>query len=858
MEVSNPSNNQILRYDSATSRWSNNSDLTVAEQNITEILNGTQIVGKAVNDQNGDQIDTTYLKVATASSTYIPLSSKGQANGVAPLGPDNKILSIHLPGGVDDIKEFADLASFPLVGEASIIYVALDTNKIYRWGGSSYVEISSSLALGTTASTAFPGDRGLATETQSNNIVSGVQGLTDTRITNSATNVNPLIINTISGTTANLQEWQLNGTGNARISSGGTISTRTRIENWSDSNNARFEVLTTGPVISRNIADANHALIVNQANAGSTGDILRLQSAGANVLEVTRTGGLNQNGTRLFHQTAGGTFFGASSGNLTLTNFENTAFGKSALSNLSSGANNVAVGSSSLNNLTSGSSIVAIGRDSGLSLTTATTSVFVGRDAGNNALQLASATNSTAIGYQAFTDASNQMVFGNASVTQFKFDRNSGATALLPIISVGGTSAFTGVATFNNNIALAGADRTITNTSNNALSLGTNNTTRLTILNDGNVGIGTTNPSRRLEVISVFGTEAIKLLRQGNYGSVIRLGRNGVTESATISYPADGVVSFDTSDIERMRITSSGLVGINETTLSAQLQVKSGATTRIPLVVDTLASHTALIQRWLNNNVERASLDSNGTFFSNNGFITSTSLRNVSGGNNATVSVPSTGVVVSRNIADTNPALIVNLANASSNANIQVWQKATSALLAIGNDGALVNASTPNNSKMLFTNTGSVISRNINDGQTVLKVEQISALASGGYLLQLLQASTERFEVDFEGDTYNYNGTYGTISDERVKENIVDARNYTEDLMKLRVVKYSLKDEKSKEPTHLGFIAQEVEQVFPKLITTTKRGDIQDFKQLKTSVLIPMLVKAIQELKLEIEELKKK
>jgi hypothetical protein len=79
-----------------------------------------------------------------------------------------------------------------------------------------------------------------------------------------------------------------------------------------------------------------------------------------------------------------------------------------------------------------------------------------------------------------------------------------------------------------------------------------------------------------------------------------------------------------------------------------------------------------------------------------------------------------------------------------------------------------------------------------------------------------------------------------------------------EDIMKLRVVKYSLKKEKATEPTHLGFIAQEFEQVFPKMVATSEQGDIKDFKAIKTSVLIPMLVKAIQELKLEIEELKKK
>jgi hypothetical protein len=76
--------------------------------------------------------------------------------------------------------------------------------------------------------------------------------------------------------------------------------------------------------------------------------------------------------------------------------------------------------------------------------------------------------------------------------------------------------------------------------------------------------------------------------------------------------------------------------------------------------------------------------------------------------------------------------------------------------------------------------------------------------------------------------------------------------------MKLRVVKYSLKNEKSTEPTKLGFIAQEFEQVFPKMVDTKEQGDIKDFKSIKISVLIPMLVKTIQELTKRVEELEGK
>jgi len=48
-----------------------------------------------------------------------------------------------LPSYVDDVLEYADLASFPATGETGKIYVALDTNKTYRWSGSAYIYITS-------------------------------------------------------------------------------------------------------------------------------------------------------------------------------------------------------------------------------------------------------------------------------------------------------------------------------------------------------------------------------------------------------------------------------------------------------------------------------------------------------------------------------------------------------------------------------------------------------------------------------------------------------------------------------------------------------------------------------------------
>lgn len=74
-------------------------------------------------------------------------ADKGAANGVAELDATGKVPASQLPSYVDDVLEFADLASFPGTGETGKLYVALDTNLVYRWSGSTYVEISASAAL---------------------------------------------------------------------------------------------------------------------------------------------------------------------------------------------------------------------------------------------------------------------------------------------------------------------------------------------------------------------------------------------------------------------------------------------------------------------------------------------------------------------------------------------------------------------------------------------------------------------------------------------------------------------------------------------------------------------------------------
>lgn len=91
------------------------------------------------------------------------IDSKGAPNGLASLNESGIIPSAQLPSYVDDVIEVDTFSNLPDTGESGKIYIVQDTNLTYRWSGTGYVEISKSLALGETSSTAYPGDKGKAT-----------------------------------------------------------------------------------------------------------------------------------------------------------------------------------------------------------------------------------------------------------------------------------------------------------------------------------------------------------------------------------------------------------------------------------------------------------------------------------------------------------------------------------------------------------------------------------------------------------------------------------------------------------------------------------------------------------------------
>ena len=136
------------------------------------------------------------------------------------------------------------------------------------------------------------------------------------------------------------------------------------------------------------------------------------------------------------------------------------------------------------------------------------------------------------------------------------------------------------------------------------------------------------------------------------------------------------------------------------------------------------------------------------------------------------------------------------------------------------------------------------------------------------YFLSCTDNTTQRLKIYSDGDVWNHDNSY-TGSDETLKENIVDATSKLEDLKKLKVRNFNWKadyfPEKSK-TKQIGFIAQEVEQVFPSLVSehdiAPGAGKDDDhtpvMKKAIKQAWAPILVKALQEAVAKIETLETK
>jgi hypothetical protein len=134
-----------------------------------------------------------------------------------------------------------------------------------------------------------------------------------------------------------------------------------------------------------------------------------------------------------------------------------------------------------------------------------------------------------------------------------------------------------------------------------------------------------------------------------------------------------------------------------------------------------------------------------------------------------------------------------------------------------------------------------------------------AAAITPGALFKGYQDTTIVIKINNNGNITNFNNSYGSLSDIKLKENIVDAASQWSDIRNLRVCNYNFKKETGQQ-THkqIGLIAQEVELISPGLVTDFLDSDGGVTKALNYSVLYMKAVKALQEAMERIETLEAK
>jgi hypothetical protein len=395
------------------------------------------------------------------------------------------------------------------------------------------------------------------------------------------------------------------------------------------------------------------------------------------------------------------------------------------------------------------------------------------------------------------------------------------------------------------------------NSASNILTVGDNDDNiDFVVRGDGNVGIGTSSPAEKLEV---YGTEAsggveILLTNVGEGGgttvpyTAIRSKLNSLRNGGEIRFGRDsGYTGESSSDsniqfytavnnvnTEAMRINSSGNVGIGTSSPGAELDV-----------LGAILSPSEI--RITNNGGSVVDEDPIGkySFYTTDGSgIGARELASIRGisGSGGTTFAGELGFYTSPFNSNVAEAMRID-----QNGNVGIGITSPDSKLRV-DDTANKTILAGVNSNASFSSNGIFLQLSRNTTNNSFYAMSYYNAGAGSY----------KFRVADSGNVTNTNNSYGAISDEKLKENIIDATPKLEKLKQVRIVNFNFINDNQKQ---IGVIAQELENIFPNMVEETpdKDEDGKDLntttKQVKYSVFVPILIKALQEQETKIEEL---
>jgi len=353
--------------------------------------------------------------------------------------------------------------------------------------------------------------------------------------------------------------------------------------------------------------------------------------------------------------------------------------------------------------------------------------------------------------------------------------------------------------------------------------------TRLTIDSSGYVGINQTSPTRQLHILNSSGDNRGIMVENTvatSYAEVhikaAREFRIGTGGSSSDSNSSDRFFIFDaTASAHRFTIGSTGNVGIGVTSPSEKLEVNDGNIfingENHGLIVDSVSKRVGFMKY---NGHEAYISRVSGQDFA----IVRTSGSDITDGSSLT-----TDLYVSSNgnvgISYTSPAYSLEIASNGSAGRARVY--------ADGN-GAIFSA---NGDLQFFTNNA------------VYAINWYSA-NKGAKIMALNNAGNLQVKDDVVA--------FASFSDKRLKKDIKPLTNNLNKICKLNPIEYKWRDNYRDGKTEIGLIAQEVEKIIPEVVRENKRiGDDTSYKQVDYEHLTATLIGAIQELKQEVEQLKK-